>query len=163
MNIPLNIDWQQILLHLFNFAILAGGLYLLLFKPVKAFMEKRESYYKNIDAEAQKKLQDAEGLKDSYARRMQEADEEIAARKAQAQQEMERAREASLQSARDEAAQILDKARTASAQEHDRMLRDTQKELVEIATAAAEKVLKGGQGDPYEQFLTAAKREEPNA
>ena len=25
MNIPLNIDWQQILLHLFNFSILAGG------------------------------------------------------------------------------------------------------------------------------------------
>lgn len=35
MNIPLNIDWQQILLHLFNFAILVGGLYLLLYNPVK--------------------------------------------------------------------------------------------------------------------------------
>ena len=40
MNIPLNIDWQQILLHLLNFVILAGGLYLLLYQPVKAFMEK---------------------------------------------------------------------------------------------------------------------------
>ena len=30
MNIPLNIDWQQILLHFFNFSILVGGLYLLL-------------------------------------------------------------------------------------------------------------------------------------
>ena len=60
MNIPLNIDWQQILLHLLNFAILAGGLYLLLFKPVKAFMEKRESYYQNMDSEAKQKLQDAE-------------------------------------------------------------------------------------------------------
>ena len=29
MNIPLNIDWQQILLHFFNFSILVGGLYLL--------------------------------------------------------------------------------------------------------------------------------------
>ena len=29
-NIPLNIDWQQILLHFFNFSILVGGLYLLL-------------------------------------------------------------------------------------------------------------------------------------
>ena len=45
MNIPLNIDWQQILLHLLNFAILAGGLYLLLYKPVKAFMEQRQAYY----------------------------------------------------------------------------------------------------------------------
>ena len=48
MNIPLNIDWQQILLHLLNFAILAGGLYLLLYKPVKAFMEQRQAYYQGI-------------------------------------------------------------------------------------------------------------------
>ena len=41
MNIPLNIDWQQILLHLLNFAILAGGLYLLLYKPVKAGISSR--------------------------------------------------------------------------------------------------------------------------
>ena len=52
MNIPLNIDWQQILLHLLNFVILAGGLYLLLYKPVKAFMEKRQQYYQEQDAKA---------------------------------------------------------------------------------------------------------------
>ena len=49
MDIPLNINWQQILLHLFNFAILFAGLYFLLYKPVKKFMEKREKYYKGID------------------------------------------------------------------------------------------------------------------
>ena len=41
MNIPLNIDWQQILLHVLNFVILFGGLYFLLYKPVKNFMAKR--------------------------------------------------------------------------------------------------------------------------
>ena len=41
MNIPLNIDWQQILLHLFNFAILVGGLYLLLYNPVKTVRRRR--------------------------------------------------------------------------------------------------------------------------
>ena len=51
-NIPLNIDWQQILLHLLNFAILAGGLYLLLYKPVKAFMAKREGWYQQQADEA---------------------------------------------------------------------------------------------------------------
>ena len=44
MGVPLNIDWQQILLHLFNFLILFGGLYLLLYRPVKAFMDKRTAY-----------------------------------------------------------------------------------------------------------------------
>ena len=36
---PLNIDFVQILLHLLNFVILAGGLTLLLFNPVKKFIE----------------------------------------------------------------------------------------------------------------------------
>ena len=35
VNIPLNVDWQQILLHWMNFVILTGGLYFLLYKPVK--------------------------------------------------------------------------------------------------------------------------------
>ena len=39
MNVPLNIDWQQILLHALNLVILIAGLYLLLFKPVKRFMD----------------------------------------------------------------------------------------------------------------------------
>ena len=58
MNIPLNIDWQQILLHLLNFVILEGGLYLLLYKPVKAFMDKRTAYYRDQDAQAAKALAD---------------------------------------------------------------------------------------------------------
>ena len=39
MNIPLNIDWQQILLHLLNFVILAGGLYLLLYSIGRFLIE----------------------------------------------------------------------------------------------------------------------------
>ena len=42
---PLNIDFQQIFLHLFNFIILALGLYLLLYRPVVAFMDKRQAHY----------------------------------------------------------------------------------------------------------------------
>ena len=41
MNLPLNIDFQQILLHLLNFVILAGGLYLLLYKPVNKFITEK--------------------------------------------------------------------------------------------------------------------------
>ena len=69
MNIPLNIDWQQILLHLFNFSILVGGLYLLLFKPVKRFMEKREKHYADMEAAAVAREKDTEALKDAMAQR----------------------------------------------------------------------------------------------
>ena len=166
MNIPLNIDWQQILLHLLNFAILAGGLYLLLFKPVKSFMEKRESYYQNMDSEAKQKLQDAEALKDSYTRQLDSAAKEIAQKKADAQKAIEASRSEQLKAAKDEADRILQAARANTEREHDKMLRDAQKEMADLAVTAAEKLLLKGEGSPYEQFLNAAnagKRGEPDA
>ena len=166
MNIPLNIDWQQILLHLLNFAILAGGLYLLLFKPVKAFMEKRESYYQNMDSEAKQKLQDAEALKDSYTRQLDSAAQEIAQKKADAQKAIEASRSEQLKAAKDEADRILQAARANTEREHEKILRDAQKEMADLAVTAAEKLLLKGEGSPYEQFLNAAnagKRGEPDA
>ena len=59
MNIPLNIDWQQILLHVLNFVILFGGLYFLLYKPVKNFMAKREAHYAEMAQKAQSELDSA--------------------------------------------------------------------------------------------------------
>ena len=64
--VPLNIDWQQILLHLFNFTILFGALYILLYKPVKDFMDGREAHYADMDSKATQALADAESSKASY-------------------------------------------------------------------------------------------------
>ena len=55
---PLNIDWQQILLHLFNFVVLTGVLYFLLYKPVKSFMDKRTEEYRSADEKANKTVSD---------------------------------------------------------------------------------------------------------
>ncbi len=48
---PLNIDWTQILLHVFNFLLLFGGLTLLLYRPVNAFLEKRQEKYAQWERE----------------------------------------------------------------------------------------------------------------
>ena len=48
---PLNIDFLQILLHMLNFVILAGGLTFLLFKPVNRFLDQRREQF----AQAEKK------------------------------------------------------------------------------------------------------------
>ena len=89
MNIPLNIDWQQILLHLFNFAILAGGLYLLLYRPVKDFMKKREEHYQSMDEAAERARADAAQLQEQYASRLSQADAEIAQKRVEAQRELD--------------------------------------------------------------------------
>lgn len=77
MNIPLNIDWQQILLHLLNFSVLTLGLYLLLYKPVRDFMEERVEHYRKQGNEAQEKLNQAEDLKISYRKRLDSIETEI--------------------------------------------------------------------------------------
>ena len=60
---PLNIDIQQILLHLFNLVLLLSILYLLLYKPVHDFMDKRAEEYKERDKCTKDALADAEKLK----------------------------------------------------------------------------------------------------
>ena len=75
---PLNIDWQQILLHAFNFIILAAGLTFLLFKPVKKFMAAREESYKKAAEEHRQKLDELESLEKERQAKIAALDGELA-------------------------------------------------------------------------------------
>ena len=158
MSIPLNIDWQQILLHLFNFAILAGGLYLLLYRPVKQFMEQRQAYYQNIHQEAQQVKEQADQMKAEYQEKMSQVEKTIAQRQADAEQELEQLRSQQVADAKEEAEEILAKAQENAQREKTEMISKASKELVDIAVTAAEKIALGADGDPYEQFLNLAER-----
>ena len=163
MNIPLNIDWQQILLHLLNFVILAGGLYLLLYKPVLAFMEKRQAYYREQDRRAAETLADAEKKAAEVRRQMQDADAAAAEKLAQAQKAADDAARRQLDDARAQAERILTEAHAAARREHDRQLADAQKELEELAVTATEKLVLRSGGDAFDQFLNEAERSESHA
>ena len=113
MGVPLNIDWQQILLHLFNFLILFGGLYLLLYRPVKAFMDKRTAYYADMDAEAKRKLADAERQEKQYRDHLANVENEADALKKQA---MESARQAAAEQLRRQIKGYLDEASKAQSE-----------------------------------------------
>ena len=151
MNIPLNIDYQQILLHWMNLAILTGGLYFLLFKPVKQFMEKREAYYKDLDAQADAKLAEAEQIKAEYQAKLNGAAEEIHQARAKAQQAIQQSTEEQLAQAQTQAAQIVAQARAEAEHSRERVLRESQRELKELAAEATRKLAL--QSDPFEQFL----------
>lgn len=158
MNIPLNIDWQQILLHLLNFVILAGGLYLLLYKPVKAFMEKRQAYYRDIDAQAAKKLKDAEQMEASCQAKLNAVDAAVAKKRAAAQRKADQMVQQQLSDARTQADQIIADAHAAAQREHDKALAAAQDELKELAVTATEKLILQSKGDVYDQFLELAER-----
>ena len=150
---PLNIDPQQILLHWMNLAILIGGLYLLLYKPVKQFMEKREAHYKDLDAQAAEKLAQAEQLKAQCQAKLDGADEEIRQARARAQQTAQQAAQEQLDQAEAQAQHILAKARTEAEQSRERALRESQREMRELAAKAAKKLAAQPGADLFERFL----------
>lgn len=153
---PLNIDWQQILLHLLNFAILSGGLYFLLYQPVKAFMDQRQAHYREMAEQAQARTAQAEELYSQRKAQMDAVDDELRLRRAEAQRELQEALRLQQEQARQQAEKLLADARESACMEREKLLREADHELAALAAQAAEKMLHSAQGDPYDQFLQAA-------
>lgn len=158
MNIPLNIDWQQILLHLLNFMILVTGLYLLLYKPVKNFIEKRKQYYLDLDSKTNEKLEQAEELKTSYQQSLNGVQAEITRQKTQANQEAQQSSALLLQKAEEQAEAVISNAKEEAKQERAKILEETQRDIALMAISATEKLLANSSSGALDQFLDTVKK-----
>lgn len=159
MNIPLNIDWQQILLHFFNFSILVGGLYLLLFKPVKSFMAKREKHYADMESAAVAREKDTEELKAEMAKREAALDTELEEKRAAAAKEAEAFAQQQRDAAKAQADRILSDAKSAAENERQKIVAEANREAVAIAEEAMEKLLAKETSRAYDSFVNAAEEE----
>ena len=159
MNIPLNIDWQQILLHLFNFVILAGGLFLLLYGPVKRFMEKRAAYYKEMDEKATATLHKAEQEAAEYQEHLKTVDEEVRQMKAEAVKRAEEVTNEEIARAKAQGEKILEDARKQAQAEQERMVSEAQGEITQMALNAVEKLMGKDSSETLDEFLNSVKEE----
>ena len=156
---PLNIDWQQILLHLLNFVILFAGLWLLLYKPVKKFMNGRREKYEKMDADAQQKSAEAEEKRAEYEQKLASADAEIEEKRAAARKELDNYENMRKSAAEEEASAIVSTARENAAREKERAVSDARSEIAGLVTEATEKlVLKESASEAYDEFLDAAEK-----
>ncbi|MBQ6314498.1 MAG: ATP synthase F0 subunit B [Mogibacterium sp.] len=159
--IPLNIDWQQILLHLFNFTILFGALYILLYKPVKNYMEQREKHYADMDQAAEDNLRAAEESRTAYADKVRAFDEEARAERTKMNKELEASRERQIAAAKADAEKIVSDARIEANREKEEIIASAQKEITDMVTGAMEKLtLEQSASDAFDQFLDAAEARE---
>ena len=151
--VPLNIDWQQILLHLFNFTILFGCLYILLYKPVKNFMQQRVDHYSEMDQKAEQTLAEAQSEKASYEEKQKEFADEMKAVKSKMGQEVEAERERRVTAAKTEAEKIVADARTEAEREKGEIIASAQKEITDMVTEAMEKLtLEQTASDAFDQL-----------
>ena len=153
---PLNIDWQQILLHLFNVALLFAILYFLLYKPVHKFMDERTEKYEKMKNDTENRLAEAEKTKSEYEKQLAEANAEIDALKAKARSDMAKAADASRQNAEKEAKNIIDAARTGAESEKKKIIDEARDEISGMLSEAAEKLVSERTAASYDEFLNAA-------
>lgn len=150
---PLNINFQQIFLHLFNFVILGGGLYLLLYKPVVDFMNKREQYFSNLEKETQQALEQAKEKEAQYNEKLNQFNDEMAIKKVEAIKECEKLVDARIQSAKEEASHILEDAHIKAKMHHDKMVEQAKEEITDLALDTAKKMMTDQ--DIYSHFVQA--------
>ena len=156
MNLPLNIDLQQIFLHMLNFVILVGGLYFILYNPVKKFMDQRVARYAEMDKAAADKLAAAEKLAADHQAQLDKLDEELRERRAESQKIAQTAAQQQLDRAQEQADQIVAAARKSAESIRAKAVSDSHKELKELAIAAAEKLAVSSSRDAIDEFLTLA-------
>ena len=156
MNIPLNIDIEQILLHLLNFLILFAALYFLLYSPVKKFMDNRAKYYSDLDRKTKEDLAAAEKSKSEYETRMAKIQDEISEKRQNAEKEIARQVMLSEQQAKQKAEKIVENAKKEAFRERDRIIAQANGEIISLVDSAAEKLIFADTSDAYEKFLSEA-------
>lgn len=161
---PLGIDFAQIFLHIFNVVILFGGLYILLYKPVKKFMQKREDYYEDMRRQAEEKLKEAEDIKNDYFTRLEQADNEIRDKKHEAEEQLMQEKLRTEKEAKANAAKIVEGAKNEAERQRSLIVGGARQDISRMVEAATAKMLFNGEDDPgFDAFLDEAEREERGA
>ena len=140
-SIPLNIDWQQILLHVFNFIILATVLTFVLFKPVRKFMREREEKYKNAAEEHAKKKAEIEELEEQRKEKLAGLDAELETHRREVMAQTEKRSRQLISDAESEARDILAQGRKRSEEERKAYIAGAGDEIADMVVKSAEKLL----------------------
>ena len=138
---PLNIDFLQILLHMLNFVILAGGLTLLLFKPVNKFLEKRRAYFAEAEEKNKQTAEKNEQLRLEYEKKLQDAETEILEKRKASEKERAELSTQYIKEAKEKATAIVHAAEQEAEDRKVHILESAQTEIGELVLTAAQKLV----------------------
>ena len=138
---PLNIDWQQILLHVFNFLILVTGLSLILFKPVRKFMHDREEKYKTTAAEHERKTAEIAELEKQREEKLAGLDGEMEARRKELVSRSEKEGRRIIAEAEERAQGIVAEGQKRAQEERAAYMAKAGDEIADMVVRSAEKLL----------------------
>ena len=155
------IDWQQILLHVFNFIILAAGLTFLLFKPVRKFMRNREQKYKDSAEQHAKRVEEIAELEKEKKERFAGLDSELAERRKEVLAQTEQRNRQLLSEAERQAESIVAASRRKAEEERAAYMLSAGNDIADMVVKSAGKLLameSSPESDSalYDSYLKAA-------
>lgn len=140
-SLPLGLDGIKILLHLMNFLILLTGVTVLVYKPVKKFMDKRQKEIKDQYDSNEKAKADAELLHKEYLQRLEKADTEIMMQRADAERNSHMIKENAISVANQKAEEIIVNAEEEAASIRKETIKDIENKVAEVAVSIASAIL----------------------
>lgn len=156
---PLNIDWQQILLHAFNFVLLFAILFFFLYSPVKKFMKKRNDGYKEREEKTKKELSEATEKNEKAEERLKNLDEEIEEAREKANARIAAESKKARADAEREAEEIVSAAKARTEGLRKQALEDGKRELASLVEEAAQSVIAGQSAEAsFDSFLENAEK-----
>jgi F-type H+-transporting ATPase subunit b len=137
----IGIDWHILLAQLINFGILFGILFVLLYKPVRRMLDERSARIRESMEQAEQVKEQLAKTDEQVRAQMEAARREGQGILAQAAQMGERFKEEARGEAKREAEIIVNRARAEIERERDEAIEDLRNQFVDLAIAAAEKVV----------------------
>mgnify|MGYP000921126759 CR=1 FL=1 len=139
--LPLGLSGTKILLHLFNFALLMGGLTLLVYKPVLKFITKRQEDIKKQLEDNQNTEKKAKSLLAEYQEKLDKVEIELDQKKAKAEKSISAHKEAVISEAERRAEEIYRKAEIESENERIEAINSLHNEVADVALRIASNIL----------------------
>ena len=136
LHVDSNIIWTVV-----NLLILFILLRIFLFKPVLGMIEKRKNLIQNTINEADQKNADAASLKKQYENSLKDAKQESFQIVSEAKDRAQVQYNQIIDKANADASQIVKQANAAAEADREKILKDAQAELADVALAAASKLL----------------------
>jgi F-type H+-transporting ATPase subunit b len=150
----INLD-KSLIIQIINFLVLLGILYRLLYRPLLAKMEERTAAIKRSLDEAQKARAEAARQQEENAARLRQAHQEAAVIREQALKEAAEEQKRLVDSARAEAQRLVDSARAQLDADVRRVRQELRREVGDLATAVAEKLMRRSLRDEDHRRIVA--------
>lgn len=132
--------WNM-LIYLANFVILFVALYLLLFKPVKKFMNKRREGLEKVSEENKKLSAEVESMKAEYDKLIEDAKQGLAKANEEAKAVAEKRSQEIIEEANRQARGIMAKAKAEIESEKVRAENEIKDQVAELAVDVAKKII----------------------